>query len=267
MTTITDQEFAKFKNFIYEAAGITLSDSKKPLVTGRLSKRLIHCKLDSYGDYFRLLSSGEAPDEVQTAINLLTTNETYFFREQKHFDFLREQALAHKASRNAQPFRVWSAACSTGEEAYSIAMVLEDCLPGNWEIAGSDISTHVLQKARTGHYPEERAKLIPTAYKQRFCRRGTGPHEGTMLVDRSLRNRVTFMQANLNEAPPKLGTFDMIFLRNVMIYFDGGTKRHVVNNVLSLLKPDGHFLVGHSESLNGICETVKSIAPAIYRKP
>lgn len=266
MITITDQEFGQFQNFIYEAAGIALSNSKKPLVSGRLAKRLQHCRLNSYGAYFRLLSSGAAPDEVQTAINLLTTNETYFFREQKHFDFLRQQALA--ARKGAAPFRVWSAACSTGEEVYSIAMVLADCLEDSpWEVIGSDISTHVLEKARSGHYPEERARLIPPAYLQRFCLKGTGAHQGTLLVERSLRSQVQFLQANLNAPPPKLGMFDAIFLRNVMIYFDADTKQRVVRNLLSLLKPGGHFLVGHSESLNGLTEAVKPLSPAIYVKP
>jgi len=265
MTDITDQEFAKFQNFIYAAAGISLSNAKKPLVSGRLAKRLQPCGVKNYSEYFRLITSGEAPSEVQTAINLLTTNETYFFREQKHFDFLHQQV---SVARRGAPFRVWSAACSTGEEAYSIAMVLEDCLPGGWEIAASDISTNVLEKAAKGHYPEERAKLIPLPYKQRFCMRGTGAQEGTMLVDRNLRNQVKFFQANLNEAPSKkIGTFDLIFLRNVMIYFDVETKRRVVRNVLSLLKPGGHFFIGHSETLQGITDAVRPLSPAIYQKP
>jgi chemotaxis protein methyltransferase CheR len=265
MIEISDQEFRQFQGFIYDSAGISLSDAKKPLVSGRLAKRLQQFRINTYGEYFRLLSSGNAPDEVQVAIDLLTTNETYFFREQKHFDFLREQASA--ARRSHEPFRVWSAACSSGEEAYSIAMVLADCLPDQaWEIVGSDISTRVLQQARKGHYVDERARLIPPRYLQRFCLKGTGAHQGTMLVERSLRNRVEFMQANLTLSPPQLGLFDIIFLRNVMIYFNEDTKRRVVRNVLSLLKPEGVLLVGHSESLNGITDTVRQLAPAIYAK-
>ncbi len=263
--TISDQEFTQFQHFIYEAAGITLSPAKKALVSGRLSKRLQHCRVNSYGEYFRLLTSGDASDEVQTAVDLLTTNETYFFREQKHFDFLREQALA--ARKRTQAFRVWSAASSTGEEGYSIAMVLADCLAdAPWEVIGTDISTRVLQKARIGHYPAERAKLIPPAYLKRFCLKGTGPQQGTLLIERSLRNRMRFMQANLNTSLPQLGLFDVIFLRNVMIYFNGDTKRQVVARVLSLLKPDGYFCIGHSESLNDITDAVQLVAPSIYRK-
>ena len=264
MIDISDEEFRKFQKFIFEAAGITLSDTKKPLVSGRLAKRLQHFQFDSYGKYFQMLSNGGAADEVQIAIDLLTTNETYFFREQKHFDFLRQRAAAH---RQREPFRVWSAACSSGEEAYSIAMVLADCQPGQpWEVLGSDISTRVLQQARRGHYLDERARLVPHDYLQRFCLKGTGEHQGTMLVDRNLRSRVEFHQANLTQPLPPLGAFDFVFLRNVMIYFNDDTKRRVVRNVLSLLKQDGILLVGHSESLNGISDAVRQLSPAIYVK-
>lgn len=262
---INDHEFEQFQRFIYDAAGISLSPVKKALVGGRLSKRLRQCGVQTYGEYFKLLSSGQAQAEVQIAVDLLTTNETYFFREQKHFDLLRE--LAQSAAGRAQSFRVWSAACSSGEEVYSIAMVLADSL-GNvpWEVLGSDISTRVLERARTGHYALERTAHIPRHYLQRFCLKGNGAQQGTLLVDRALRSRVQFMQVNLNAALPQLGLFDVIFLRNVMIYFDADTKRRVVARVLSQLKPGGYFLIGHSESLNGITDSVRPTGPAIYRK-
>jgi chemotaxis protein methyltransferase CheR len=266
MNTITDKEFTRFQRFIYDAAGITLSPAKKALVCGRLSKRLQAHQLKSYGEYLELLDSGHVADEVQTAVDLLTTNETYFFREPKHFDLLR--TLARAAAPRAQPFRVWSAASSSGEECYSIAMVLADCMPtGHWEVVGSDISKRVLQRARRGHYPIERTRHIPADYLKRFCLRGTGEQAGTLLVDRTLRNRVTFAQVNLNEELPGLGQFDVVFLRNVMIYFNGDTKRQVVARVLSTVKPGGHFCIGHSESLNDISTAVQQLAPSIYRKP
>jgi chemotaxis protein methyltransferase CheR len=264
--SISDKEFTQFQRFIYEAAGITLSSTKKALVGGRLAKRLHQCELGSYGEYFRLLASGDAPTEVQTAVDLLTTNETYFFRESKHFDVLREQASA--ARKRPQPFRVWSAASSTGEEAYSSAMVLADCLEGSaWEVIGSDISARVLQRARAGHYSSERTTHIPPHYLKRFCLKGMGEQQGTLLIERSLRSRVQFMQVNLNAPLPQLGMFDVIFLRNVMIYFNEDTKRQVVARLLSLLKPGGYFLIGHSESLHGISDAVRPLAPSIYRKP
>ena len=262
---LTDHEFSQFQRFIYDAAGISLSPAKKALVGGRLSKRLQPCGVDSYGAYFRLLDSGAAPAEVQTAVDLLTTNETYFFREQKHFDFLRQLALA--ADRGGPPWRVWSAASSSGEEAYSIAMVLADCLAGQaWEVLGSDISTRVLERARSGHYPLERCAQIPRAYLQRFCLKGTGLQQGTLLVDKSLRSRVQFTQVNLNAALPQLGLFDLIFLRNVMIYFDAATKRQVVARLLAQLRPGGHLCIGHAESLNEVSDALRMVAPAIYRK-
>ena len=264
-TTISDREFGQFQRFIFEAAGITLSAAKKALVCGRLSKRLQQRQLKSYGDYFRLLSSGDDSREVQIAIDLLTTNETYFFREPKHFDALRRQALLTRGS--GRPFRIWSAASSSGEEAYSMAMVLADCLPDDaWEVLASDLSTRVLDQARTGHYPESRTTHIPREYLRRFCLKGNGPHEGTVLVDRKLRARVNFLQVNLNETLPKLGQFDMIFLRNVMIYFNQDTKRQVVERILALLKPGGTFIIGHSESLHDISTAVQQVSPSVYRK-
>jgi len=265
-TAITDAEFSRFQRFIYDAAGINLSSAKKAMVCGRLSKRLQAHNLDSYADYFALLSSGKVAGEVQTAIDLLTTNETYFFREPKHFDLLRKLAL--QAAPGKQSFRVWSAASSTGEECYSIAMVLADCLgDGPWDVMGSDISSRVLQRARTGHYPMERARHVPPDYLKRFCLKGHGEQEGTLLVERKLRSRVNFTQVNLNADLPQLGSFDVIFLRNVMIYFNAETKQKVVARVLAQLKPGGYFLVGHSESLNDLTTAVQQVAPSVYRKP
>lgn len=263
---ISDQEFAQFQRFIYDAAGINLSSAKKSLVSGRLAKRLQHCRVASYGDYFRLLASGQAAQEVQMAVDLLTTNETYFFREPRHFDFLRAQLDA--LGGETRSIRIWSAAGSTGEEAYSIAMTLEDCLPGTtWEVVASDISTRVLERARLAHYVMERAKNIPHEYLQRFCLKGRGEHEGTLLVERSLRTRVRFLQVNLNATLPQLGAFDFVFLRNVLIYFNAETKRRVVQRVLTTLKPGGWLLIGHSESLHGVVNELQSVAPSIYRKP
>ncbi|MBS1209112.1 MAG: protein-glutamate O-methyltransferase CheR [Proteobacteria bacterium] len=266
MIQITDREFSQFQQFIYEAAGISLSPAKKPLVCGRLGKRLTHHKLGSYAEYFRLLQSGTAAAEVQMAVDLLTTNETFFFREPQHFELLRKLAVGAQAS--SQTFRVWSAACSTGEEPYSIAMVLADCRPdGAWEILGSDISTRVLQRARSGYYPMERARQTPSQYLKRYCLRGVGCEAGSLLVERSLRQRVRFEQINLNQPLPRLGMFDVIFLRNVMIYFNVETKQQIVERIATLLKPGGHFLIGHSESLNGISDALKPVIPSVYRKP
>ncbi len=262
---ITDQEFHQFQKLIHRIAGINLSPAKKALVSGRLSRRLRVRDLNSYGEYYRLLASGKEPEEMQIAVDLLTTNETQFFREPKHFDFLRQEVLT--TAKPGCTYRVWSAACSSGEEPYSIAMVLADCLgEGPWEVIASDISTRALEKARLRHYSLERATKIPRNYLTSYCLRGIGRQQGTILVDRALRSRVQFMQVNLNAPLPRLGEFDIIFLRNVMIYFGMETKQVVVSRMLPLLKPKGCFVVGHSESLNGVVDGLSLVTPSIYRK-
>ncbi|NHC06930.1 chemotaxis protein methyltransferase CheR [Azonexus fungiphilus] len=265
-TAISDQEFALFQRLIHRIAGINLADSKKVLLVGRLQKRLRHYGLDSFGRYYRLLADGEHPEELQTMVDLLTTNETYFFREPKHFDFLRDEVLPGR--RPGAPFRVWSAASSTGEEAYTLAMLLAECLPGQpWEIVGSDISTQVLEKARRGHYPIERNEGIPRHLLVKYCRKGVRSQAGTFLIASELRERVSFRQINLTRPiDPEIGRFDVIFLRNVMIYFNPETKRQVVGHLLPQLLPGGYFIIGHSETLNGIDSGLRQVRPTIYRK-
>jgi chemotaxis protein methyltransferase CheR len=267
---ISQGEFVRFQRFIFDMAGITMSDSKKALVSGRLAKRLQHLGLSTYDAYFRLLTDGAHKDEVQLAVDLLTTNETYFFRESRHFDLLREAAQAARPDlRAGTPFRVWSAACSSGEEPYSVAMVLADVLKAEpWDVTASDISTRVLQRARTGHYPMERTSHVPPDYLRRFCLKGVREQQGTLLVNRALRERVQFRQVNLNTAlPGDLGTYDVVFLRNVMIYFNGETKRQVVTRVLGRMKPGAHLFIGHSESLQDLGGMVRPVIPSVYRKP
>jgi chemotaxis protein methyltransferase CheR len=266
MIELRDQEFTRFQAFIYEAAGISLSDSKKVLVSGRLEKRLRHHRLNSYSDYLQLIGQPLHAAERQIAVDQLTTNETYFFREPRHFELLRD--LAQAARDAGRGMRVWSAACSSGEEPYSIAMVLADCLGEirPWEVVASDISTRVLQRARWGHYPVERTTHIPPEYLRRFCLRGTGPQAGTLLVQRALRQRVQFAQINLDQTLPPQQPFDLIFLRNVMIYFSNDTKRRVVSRLVGQLKPGGHLLVGHSETLNDVSTQVRQLTPSVYRK-
>lgn len=263
---IRDDEFNQFRTWLHRTAGISLSDAKKALVSGRLSKRLKHHDLTSYGDYFRLITQSTETAELQIALDLLTTNETYFFREPKHFDFLRGQVLPKVQA--GKTFRLWSAASSSGEEPYSLAMTLADGLPRTpWEIVASDISTRVLEKARSGRYDMERAHNIPQPLLSKYCLKGTGSQKGAFIIESSLRSRMQFMQINLNTTLPKLGEFDVIFLRNVMIYFDIDTKCQVIARMLPLLKPGGYFIVSHSESLHGITDGLRLVSPSIYRKP
>lgn len=264
---ITDVEFRDLRAWIHRQAGIYLSDQKKALVCGRLAPRMRHYRLARFADYFRLLQDGAQPGEPQVAVDLLTTNETHFFREPGHFDYLRERiAPAHRSS--GKPLRVWSAACSSGEEPYSIAMTLAFAMGGvPWDILASDLSTRVLERARTAHYPMARAERIPHEHLRAHCLKGTGMHEGTFIVAPELTSRVRFMQVNLNETLPRLGEFDLVFLRNVMIYFDAPTKQQVVERIISRLRPGGHLVIGHSESLATLGCCLQALAPSIYRRP
>ncbi len=263
MQPLTDLEFSRFQKFLDVNTGIALASGKRSLVAGRLEKRLRDLSLESYSDYLQRLADPAHVGEAQVAIDLLTTNETYFFRESRHFDLLRQHA-ARIGGRGE--FRVWSAASSSGEEAYSAAMVLADCLgiEGNWSILGSDISTRVLARAARGHYAMARIEHMPDDYLRRFCLRGVGKQAGTMLIDKRLRERVSFRRMNLSQPLPTLPTFDVIFLRNVMIYFNNETKREVIERLMPHLKTDGLFIVGHSESLNGIAAGLRSVAPGTY---
>jgi len=264
MHPLSDHDFHRFQRFIHNAAGISLSPTKKSLVSGRLAKRLAARDMGSFHDYLALLEQREEHAEAQIAVDLLTTNETYFFREPKHFELLRKVAQAAPAH---SPLRIWSAASSTGEEAYSMAMVLADVRSERpFEVVGTDISTRVLARARQGHYPMERIRQMPADYLRRFCLKGTGPQEGTLLIQRALREKVKFLHVNLNERLPNLGGFDMVFLRNVLIYFNAETKRQVVHRVLETLPQGGWFCIGHSENLNDLDAPVVQIAPSIYRK-
>jgi chemotaxis protein methyltransferase CheR len=263
---IQEKELAQFRDLIYRIAGISMSPAKNSLVVSRLAKRLTHYGLTSYGEYFQLITTANKELELQMAVDLLTTNETHFFREPKHFDFLQQHILPIR--KPGKTFRIWSAACSSGEEAYSIAMLLDAVLGSvPWEVVASDLSSRVLVKARNGLYPIDAMLKIPPLYLSKYCLKGTGSQEGALLIERKLRERVQFKQHNLTDKPPKIGEFDVIFLRNVMIYFNQDTKRQVVSSLMSLLRPGGHFFVGHSETLNGITKDLRLVQPAIYLKP
>lgn len=265
LVSLSSKEFSLFKSFIYNEVGIDLSETKKPLVSGRLAKRLKHHALDSFDAYFKLITHPSNEDEKQVAIDLLTTNETHFFREPKHFNFLKDVILPNAPKH--RPFRVWSAASSSGEEPYTIAMMLAEHLKSdNWEIIASDVSSRVLAQAQTGCYSMQRAEEIPKSYLTKYCLKGTGEYTGKLLVTRNLRERVKFLPLNLTQQFPSLGEFDVIFLRNVMIYFDLETKRKIVQQMLPLLRKDGYLMISHSESLNGVTDDYTAVAPAIYGK-
>ncbi len=260
-----DDEFAEFRNLIQQWAGIHMNDTKKALITGRLMKRLRHYALTSYADYLNIVKAPENREERQMMINLLTTNETYFFREPKHFDWLREKI---RARRTGEQFRVWSAACSSGEETYSLAMVLADEMGfAGWEIVGSDISERMLSSALRATYAIEDVAQIPEPYRKRFCLKGINEMAGKFSIRPELLRRICFYHLNLIETlPAELGKFDVIFLRNVMIYFDRDTRKAVTDQLAAFLKKDGNLVIGHAESLHGITECLRAVRPTIYAR-
>jgi len=262
---LSEVEFRQLQSLFYERVGIQLPPIKKPLICGRLNKRLLALGMPSYQRYYQYLLSPQGTAELEVAIDLITTHETYFFREPKHFDFLRQQILP-KMNGQAD-FRVWSAASSTGEEAYTLAMLLHEARPHlPWSVLGSDISREVLKSAERGLYVMERGSKIPAHYLKRYCLKGKGQYQGYFLVERELRERVQFVHANLNLPMPELGSFDLILLRNVLIYFDQETKQRVLGNVVERLKPGGWLMVGHSEALHDTGLPLELVASSIYRK-
>jgi chemotaxis protein methyltransferase CheR len=262
---ISNDEFNKFRSFIYDHAGIKLNDEKKALVTSRLSKRLRFHELSTFEQYFDLVAMSPPGGERQMCIDLLTTNETYFFREPKHFEFLEERVLP--LWQGQRMFRVWSAASSSGEEAYSLAMLLDDQLKTDrWEVFGSDISHRILERARRGHYLTDRIEGIPKHYLKTYCLKGIEEQEGTLLIHKTLREKVSFESKNLTKPLGNIGLFDVIFLRNVMIYFDNETKVKIVAQVVNALRPGGLLFIGHSESITGMNDQLSTVVPTIYQK-
>jgi chemotaxis protein methyltransferase CheR len=235
------------------------------MVSSRLAKRLLHYDLQTYGQYYQLLNSKEYPHEFQLMVNILTTNETYFFREPKHFEFLRDQIIKPWRGDN---FRLWSAASSTGEESYSIGMLLAEGMGmRKWEIFGSDVNTEVLEAARKGVYLMDRLDNMDQRYLDKYCLKGVRSQEGYFRVDEKIRNCVNFELINLKVSLPKsIGQFDVIFLRNVLIYFDTKTKQDIVQRVISVLKPGGYFFISHSETLHNLKTDLTMVTPSIYQK-
>ncbi len=274
--SLSDKEFSLFQEFMQQDAGVWLAPAKKALVAGRLMKRLRHYGLATYKEYFDYTTRGpgRASGEYDVMIGLITTHETHFFREPQHFKFLSESVLSKWSAAYGTPFRVWSAACSSGEEPYTLAMTLSEHFGGApqnggrppFEVLASDIDQVVLQKAQTAVYPIDRAGEIPAEYLPRYFEKGVRSQAGTIRAAKPLRQAVRFMRVNLNEPLPRMPEFDAVFLRNVMIYFDAETKQKVVARLAGVLKKGGHLFVGHSETLNGVTDGLKLLRPSIYQK-
>ena len=266
---ITPDEFLQFRKLIYDESGISLGDQKQTLLASRLSKRLRDLGLTTFSEYYSQVTGDPTREEFTRMLDLISTNKTDFFREPKHFDFLREHILPELA--NEKRIRIWSSACSTGEEPYTIAMTLYESVsdPNQWDfrILASDLSTRVLAKAAAGMYDAERVRDVPPDVVRRHFLRGRGEKEGQLKVKPHLAGIIQFRRLNLmDDRFPIKNPLDLIFCRNVMIYFDRQTQEQLVNKFYRYLKPGGHLFIGHSESLQWVKHPFKSLAPTIYRK-
>ena len=268
-----DSEFEFIRSVVYEHSRISLGLDKRELVSARLGKRLRATNAPDVAAYCRILQTPNAEEELGHLIDAISTNHTFFFRENAHFDFLRttiipEISARARAERWAR-FKVWSAACSSGEEPYSIAMTLSSALTTwPWHIEATDISRRILSRADTAIYSQESVERLDPELIRTHFQRGFGPQEGLYRIKASLRQHVSFRHLNLLEGePPFREPFHVIFCRNVMIYFDRATQEELVARLSRRLVPGGFLLVGHSESLSHIRHSLRMLRPATYQKP
>jgi chemotaxis protein methyltransferase CheR len=265
----SDEDFQFLTRLAYQRAGIALSESKRNLVYGRLSRRLRALNLTSFAQYRELVDGGD-DTEIERFINSISTNHTKFFRESHHFDHFRTNvAAAFAASKTSRRLRIWSAGCSTGEEPYTIAVVLRreiaDIAQRDVRILATDIDTDVLAKASRGEFAADAMDSIPDAYCRYFEPCGEGGSSG-IAAHREIRALITFRRLNLMESWPFKGPFDAVFCRNVMIYFDGPTKNKLVDRFTQMIRPGGWLYIGHSESLLGAHPGLKLEGRTIYRR-
>jgi len=269
---LTEGEFLQFSQLIEQEVGIHLTDAKMPLLVARLGKRVRRLELASFSDYYRRVL--DDPAERVAMFDAISTNETRFFREEKHFELLDMQilpAIKAAAMQGERPrsLHVWSAGCSTGEEPYSLAMTLLshfDAAEWDLRIDATDLSTRVLDAARAGNWPMRKTAEIPQPLLRRFMLRGTRTQQGSFKAGEELRSIVRFGRLNLTEPFAMAGKYDLVFCRNVLIYFTNPMRRRVVTNLLDHLVPGGHFFLGHAETLAGIVEGPRSVIPTVYVK-
>ncbi|MBU2112289.1 MAG: methyltransferase domain-containing protein [Gammaproteobacteria bacterium] len=263
---LTDQELHRISDFFFAESGIRLGEAKKSLICGRLSKRLKALSLHDYSSYLSYLSRAEHQQERQLAVDLLTTNETFFYREKKHFLFLQDY-LQQRLQHTAVPPKIWSAACSSGEEPYTLAMLLANVygLQSGWKVLASDLSQSMLHNATQGIYPTSRVRELPAEWLKSYCLKGINQYDGFVMVEATLRQKVEFFQHNLMHMAPHSIQPDIIFLRNVLIYFSAEQKSRIVQQLTKVLKPGGLLIVGHSESLHDPDSPLKCVQSSVYK--
>lgn len=271
---LSDEEFQAFSDLVYQKAGINLHHGKKELVRARLASRIREGAFKGFGDYYQFVVQGGSDEELVNLLDAISTNLTMFFREPKHFDFMADSFFPEVVEKNKKlgqkRLRVWSAGCSTGEEPYSIAVtILEKCpffREGDVKILATDLSSRALTTAAAGIYDQERLSEVPQEVLRRHFQRGKGNWSGSYRVKKRVRRMVHFRRLNLIEPFPFSRPFDLIFCRNVMIYFDKSVQAVVVGKFHRALEPGGYLFIGHSESLTGLDHLFKYVQPTVYRK-
>ncbi len=273
---LSPRDFTRLSRFIYDHCGIKLPPVKRTMIESRLRKRLRVLEMPSFSQYCDyVLEERGGVEELVAMIDLVTTNKTDFFREPEHFTYLTDTVLPEwceaTGPRRSQPFNVWSAGCSSGEEPYTMAMVLSEFATGNpgfaFKISATDISTRVLETAKTAIYAIERIAPVPLALRRKYLLKSRNPGTEVVRIIPELRQKVSFSQLNFMDR-----TFgwqeqlDVIFCRNVIIYFDRPTQERLINKFCEHLKPGGYLFMGHSETLNGLDVPVVSVYPTVYRK-
>lgn len=272
---LSDYLFQQFSRLVYHQIGINLHDGKRALLQARLSKRLRATGIVSYKDYYKYIMSSEGGDELIHFLDCISTNLTYFFRELQHFEFidhvLLPELLDRKKRERNKRIRVWSAGCSTGEEPFSVAMCilthLKNVNEWDFRILATDISTRVLKSAAAGVYPKEKVLKVPPPLRNQFFHEIVG--QGGQIqyqVIPFLKQIVSFRRLNLKGNYPFKGPFDLIFCRNVMIYFDKKTQETLIQNIANYMEPGGYLFIGHSESLAGLAHPLAYVRPAVYKK-
>jgi chemotaxis protein methyltransferase CheR len=264
---LTASEFRQISDLAYERFGLDLKKGKEALVAARLGKKLRKLGFATFAEYHRHVLADSTGDALVELIDALTTNHTSFLRERVHFEFLAR--AANEEFRDVSTLRVWSAACSSGEEPYSIAMCLAEALakaPGRqFSILATDISTRVLDSARRGVYPVSRFEDVPEPWRRAYLLRGQGESQGFYKIKPAMAQRIEFERLNLIEPFPQRGRCHVIFCRNVMMYFDKGTQQDIVQRLTGCLERGGYLFVGHSESLTGVRHALQYVRPATYR--
>lgn len=272
--SLTDKEFEQLSEFISGQSGIKMPPVKRIMLQSRLQKRLRHLKMHSFKEYIEYLFSQEGQKkELIHMLDVVSTNKTDFFREPVHFEFLREQALPEYRERYPanRPMKIWSAGCSSGEEPYTIAITMEEWKAENptfdYSIVGTDISTDILKKALQAIYKEDKVDVIPHILKKKYLLRSKDRQNPTVRVAGSLRNKVTYYRLNFMDASYNLkDMFDVIFCRNVLIYFNRETQEEVLRKLCTRLHPGGYLFIGHSESIMSMTLPVKQIRPTIFQR-